>query len=57
MKAADLRVLREKTRLFEPDPHNTGKYDRLFRQFVSYYKNNRLSMHEMNRREVGFTPP
>ena len=56
MKITDLRVLREKTMTFDPDPGNTVKYDRLFRQFISYYKNNRSSMREMNSREVRFTP-
>ena len=56
MKITDLRVLREKTRAFEPEARNTRNYDKLFTQFVSYYKNNSSSMREMNSREVKFTP-
>ena len=56
MKAGDLKVLREKTRAFEPEARNTKDYDMLFTQFVSYYKNNSSSMREMNSREVKFTP-
>lgn len=56
MKMEDLRVLREKTRTFDPDTRNTAGYDMLFRQFVSYYRNNSPSMREMNGRRVKFTP-
>ena len=56
MKITDLRVLRKKTMTFDPDPINTEKYDRLFRQFISYYKNNSSSMREMNSRELRFIP-
>ncbi len=48
VKEADLKILREKTSEFDPDARNTGKYDRLFRQFISFYKNNHRSMMEMN---------
>jgi xylulokinase len=47
---ADIPALMEFEGAFDPDPANREVYDRLFREFVGIYRNNRAMYQRLNRR-------
>jgi xylulokinase len=47
---ADIPALMEFESAFDPDPATREVYDRLFREFVGIYRNNRAMYQRLNRR-------
>ncbi len=56
MKVDGLKILKENATEFHPDNRNSAAYDSMFRQFLSYYRNNIKSMKALNSREISFIP-